>query len=238
MRRYHFKPAVGIFIAGTFVAGSLLLAACATVSPPPAPLDPVANAQTLKARSLEDPEIASALQRMGVSQATGWTLDALTVAAWNLRADIAVAVADVTVGTAAERVAGLLPNPTLTLDPAFFATNFLDDPSPWVLATALSFPIETAGKRQIRVAQAQADTEARRWRLAETLWQARSELRRAVVVRAVALQNVALSEREVGFSESYLDFIETQIRFGIGTGTERLTAQTSLARAQTQLRTA
>jgi outer membrane protein TolC len=237
MSRCHRRSA-GIFIAGIVLAGFPLLAACAIVSPGPAPLDPVVSAQTLKARSLDDPEITSALQRMGVSPAEGWTLDALTVAAWSLRSDIAVAAADVTAGIAAERVAGLMPNPTLSLDPSFFATNFLDDPSPWVIATALSFPIETAGKREIRVAQAQADTETRRWRLAETLWQARSELRRALMAHAIAMQSVALSEREVMLSQSYLDFIETQIRFGIGVGTDRLAAQTSLARAQTQLRTA
>src|SRR6185295_16541069 len=138
----------------------------------------------------------------------------------------------------AERVAGLVPNPSLSLDGSGFITNFLQDPSPWVLATALSFTIETAGKREIRVAQARADTETRRWRLAELFWQARAEIRRAVVARDVAQANIALAEAEVRLREDYLDWVETQIRFGMGIGPDRLTAQTNLVRAQGQLRTA
>src|SRR5262249_41541219 len=38
--------------------------------------------------------------------------------------------------------------------------------------------------------------------------------------------------------ENYLDFVQTQLRFGAGVGTDLLTAQTNLSRAQVQLRTA
>ena len=217
---------------------ALLLAACTTVSPEPAPIDPIASARVLEQRSLQDPEIAAALTRMGLSPSDGWTLDALTVAAWNLRSDIAVAVADVSAGTSAERVAALMPNPTLSLDPSYFVTNFLQDPSPWVIATALAFPIETAGKREIRIAQAQADTETRRWRLAETLWLARAELRRSLVALSIAEQSVSFAEDELALRRGYLDWVDTQIRFGLGIGADRLTAQTNLARAQAQVRTA
>jgi outer membrane protein TolC len=113
----------------------------------------------------------------------------------------------------------------------------LQDPTPWVVATALSFTVETAGKRQIRVAQARADTETRRWHLAEMLWQARSELRRALVARALAQRSVALAENEVRLNQRFLDFVDTQIRFGLGVGQDRLTALTNLARTQVQLRT-
>src|SRR4029453_248465 len=106
------------------------------------------------------------------------------------------------------------------------------------IATALAFPIETAGKREIRVAQAQADTETRRWRLAEMLWLAGTEWRRAVVVHGIAQQSVALAEGELALRADYLDWVDTQIRFGLGIGADRLTALTNLARAQAQLRTA
>jgi outer membrane protein TolC len=106
------------------------------------------------------------------------------------------------------------------------------------LATALSFTIETAGKPEIRVAQARADTETRRWHLAELFWQARAEIRRALVARDVAQANIALAEAEVTLREDYLDWVETQIRFGMGIGPDRLTAQANLVRGQGQLRTA
>lgn len=219
------------------LASALSLSGCVIVRPGPSPIDAAATAKTLTARSLQDPEIAAALTRMGLSIDKGWTLDALTVAAWSLRSDIGVATADVMAGTTAERVAGLIPNPTLSLDPSAALTNVVDDPSPWVVATALSFTVETAGKREIRVAQARADTETRRWRLAETLWLARAELRRALVARSLAQRSVTLAENEVKLNQDFLDWVDTQIRFGIGIGQDRLTALTNLARAQVQLRT-
>jgi outer membrane protein, heavy metal efflux system len=219
---------------GMFASG-LYLSACTSV--PPQPIDPSSTAKMLAARSLQDAEIVDALSRMGLSTERGWTLDALTVAAWSLRSDIAVATADVRAATATERVADLMPNPMFSLDPSIALTNVVDDPSPWVVGTALSFTIETGGKRQIRLAQARADTETRRWHLAETLWQARAELRRALVARALAQRSVTLAENEVTLNQNFLDWVETQIRFGAGVGQDRLTAQSNLARAQVQLRT-
>ena len=222
----------------TVGAVSLLLAACTTVSVPPAPIDPVASARALTARSLQDPIIADALRRMGLSSTGGWSLDALTVAAWSLRSDVAVAEADIETALSAERVAGLVPNPTLTLDESSFLTNNLQDPTVWVISAALSFVLETGNKREIRVDQARADTETRRWHLAEVLWQGRSDLRKAMTARDLASTGVRLAENEVRLREDYLDWVETQIRFGVGIGPERLNAQTNLVRAQGQLRTA
>jgi outer membrane protein TolC len=216
----------------------ILLASCTTISIPPAPIDPGAAARALTARSLQDPIIADALSRMGLSSSAGWTLDSLTVAAWSLRSDVAVAEADINTGLAAERVAGLVPNPTLTLDESSFLTNNLQDPTMWVISAALSFVLETGNKREIRIDQARADTETRRWHLAELLWQGRSDLRKALTARDLAAMNVRLAEDELRLREDYLDWVETQIRFGVGIGPERLNAQTNLVRAQAQLRTA
>jgi len=229
------QPTTFVISCG-ILASVLSLSACVTVAPQP--IDPSVTAKALIGRSLQEPEIATALARVGLVPGGSWTLDALTVAAWSLRSDIAVAAADVTAGLSAERVANLMPNPTLNLDPSRFVTNNLGDPDIWAVAAGLSFTIETAGKRQIRVAQAQADTETRRWRLAELFWQARTELRRAFVARALAQQSIALAEGEVTLRQSYLEWVDTEIRFGLGIGADRLTALTNLARAQAQLRTA
>jgi outer membrane protein TolC len=187
---------------------------------------------------LQNPEIAQALGRLGVVADRGWSIDALTVAAWSLRSDIAVAAADVQTGLSAERVAGLVPNPTLGIDESSFLTNNLGDPTTWVLAAALNFVIETGDKREIRIDQARADTETRRWHLTELLWQARAELRRGMAARDLANRSIALAEGELALRENYLDWVETQIRFGLGVGSDRLTAQTNLVRAQAQLRAA
>jgi cobalt-zinc-cadmium efflux system outer membrane protein len=237
MRRRH-PPLVGENFFVPIVISVLALAACTTISVPPAPIEPVASARMLTARSLRDPEIAQALTRLGVSADQGWSIDALTVAAWSLRSDIAVAAADVQTGLSAERVAGLVPNPTLNIDESSFLTNNLGDPTTWVLAAAINFVIETGDKREIRIDQARADTETRRWRLTELFWQARAEVRRGLAARDLANRSISLAERELALRQDYLDWVETQIRFGLGVGSDRLTAQTNLLRAQAQLRAA
>jgi cobalt-zinc-cadmium efflux system outer membrane protein len=238
MRRRHSTRAANTLTASSALGLVFSLAACTTIEAPPAPLDPVMSARQLVQHSLTAPEVAAALTKMGLSPNAAWTLDSLTIAAWSLRSDIAVAAADINTALSAERVAGLLPNPTLNFDQSSFLTNNLGDPTVWVVATALNFTIETAGKREIRVDQARADTETRRWRLAELFWQARAEIRRALVARAIATESVALAEDELTLRQRYLDFVETQIRLGAGVGPDRLTAQTNLLRAQAQLRTA
>src|SRR5262245_18739718 len=107
MRRHSLMCAVGYVRPATIPALALVVAACTTITVPPAPIDPMVSARALTARSLQDPIIADALARMGLSAQGEWTLDTLTVVAWTLRSDVAVAEADINMGLAAERVAGL-----------------------------------------------------------------------------------------------------------------------------------
>jgi cobalt-zinc-cadmium efflux system outer membrane protein len=215
---------------------AILLSACA--SAPPAPLDPESSAHRLEARSLDDPRVAAALARTGLSTASGWTLDSLTVAAWALRPEIAVAAADVAIAAAAERTAAELPNPTLSLDPAYLYDNASGALSPWTLAASLGFTIETGGKRDIRKAQSRAESNVRRWQLAEATWQARQDIRKALIARLVAQLTLATAEREIALRQSFSAWVENAFRFGAVAQTDRLTAATSLAQAQGTLRTA
>jgi cobalt-zinc-cadmium efflux system outer membrane protein len=224
--------------ASLLAASAVALAAC--VSAPPAPIDAAATAKRLTARSLEDPRVVQALAKAGLPTPTQgkWNLDALTVAAWTLRPDIAVAAADVAAGNAAQRVAGQLPNPSLALGPGYTIRNANSNVSPWTMATSVGFTIETAGKRRIRSAQARAATQTLRWQFAETLWRARQEVRKALLSRQLAQLSLTLAEREVALRESFNAWVDTQIRFGAAAQPDRLAAQTSLAQAQGQLRTA
>ena len=127
---------------GRAVAGRgimLLLAAVlgACVSAPPAPIDPAQSAARLTGRSLDDPQVAQALARAGLTAQGGWDLDALTAAAWTLRPEVAAAAADVAAGDAALRVAGQRPNPTLSLGPGYVAHNANADVSPSDVAVEL-----------------------------------------------------------------------------------------------------
>ena len=66
--------------------------------------------------------------------------------------------------TAAKVTAGERPNPSLNVTPGYDTTTSM--PSPWIPLGFLDVPIETAGKRGYRTAQAARLSEAARLKLA------------------------------------------------------------------------
>jgi outer membrane protein, heavy metal efflux system len=215
------------------VAALLAMSACRHV--PSAPIDPAANAERLSARSLSDSAVTSALAQYGLAAPadSSWTLDQLTVAAWALRPDVSVARSEVEAAKADIRVQGLRPNPTLSLGPERVVSG-TPGVSPWVLATALTFPLETGGKRGIRRDRAAANERVAEWQLGQVLWTARSELRNALFAREFATEIISLDEREASLRTDYLDWIDTRIKFGAGTTQDRFVASQALAEVQSR----
>jgi outer membrane protein TolC len=211
----------------------LTVGACRHV--PPAPIDPGANARQLESRSLRDPSVSDALSRYGLSAPANqaWSLDQLTVAAWALRPDIAVARSEIEAARANIRVQGKRPNPTISLGPERVISG-AGGVSPWVLANAINFPIETAGKRGIRRQRAVASEQVAEWHLGEVLWMARAEVRNALFARDFAEQTVTLDDREASLRTDYLDWIDTRIKFGGAATQDRFVASQSLAEVESR----
>lgn len=221
----------------SWCSGTLTLLLSACVSVPPQPIDPAASAQRLAARSLDDAAVGEAERKAGLS-AGSLTLDHLTVAGWTLRPEVGAAAADLAGAQAAVRTAHELPNPTLTLDPGYLFDNANGNLSPWTVATALGFTIELGDKRALRTAQARADSEAKSWAYAETLWTVRADIRKALVARELARQSLALAESEVQLRQSFSDWVENEFKFGAAGQPERLAAASNFAQAQATLRNA
>ncbi len=163
----------------------------------------------------------------------GWSLDQLTVAAWALRPDVVLARSAVEAAQANVRVQGKRPNPTLSLSPERVFSN-AGGANPWVLATALAFPIETAGKRGIRRSRAEASARSAEWQLGAALWTVRAGVRNALFAREFAADAVTLDDREAALRSSYRDWIETKIKFGAATLQDSLTANQALADAESR----
>lgn len=214
----------------------LPLAGC--ISAPPAPLDLAASAAALEARTLDDAAVREALARANLPAEGVWTLDRLTVAAWALRPEIAVARADAAQARAAAQVAGQLPNPSLSFDPAYLTDNASGSLSPWTVAASLGFTLETGGKRGIRESQARAEMASREWQVAEAFWKVRQDVRKAWAARVFAERALALAEHEASLRTSFSNWVETALRFGAVAQPERLAAVTALAQAQAAARAA
>jgi len=106
-------------------ACSVVLLATACQHVPPAPIDPSANGERIAGRTLASPAVQDALARHGLSISDStWSLDQLTLAAWMLRTDVAVAGSEL-VGLMPARVAARAAGEVLRL-PGMEADRMLE----------------------------------------------------------------------------------------------------------------
>ena len=156
-----------------------LLTGCATYEPQP--LAPEKSAAAYGARRLDAPDLRQFLEAQLGHELKGWplkspqpwTLETLTLAAYFHHPELPVARARWQTAQAAELTAGARPNPTLSASPTF---NFdaASAVSPWKPVAKLDLPIETAGKRGLRLARAKQQTEAARQDFFTAGWNVRS----------------------------------------------------------------
>ncbi len=71
-----------------------------------------------------------------------------------------------------------VPNPTLNVGLTYNSTVVM--PTPWTVGTLVNFLLETFGRREIRIAQAEGLAEAARDDLATATWQVRGSVRNAL----------------------------------------------------------
>src|SRR5215471_5885684 len=105
-----------------------------------------------------------------------WNLELLTQAAFYYHPDLDVARARWAVAEAGVITAGHRPNPSVGLSP-IFVSNATGNIFPWVLGLTFDIPIETAGKRGYRIAQAQQLSAAAQFNIGVVAWQVRSRVR-------------------------------------------------------------
>lgn len=193
--------------------GAGLISGCAHFQP--RPLSPVTSAATFEARSLSDPglrEFLTANHVTAPSPGKRWDLKALTLAAIYYQPALAEARGQLLAAQAAQITAGQRPNPSISLTPTHDAVP--GTTSPWIVPLALDWPIETAGKRGYRIAQAREHASAARWNLIGTVWQVRSRVRTALLNLYAARQLESLLAREVSAERKVVRMLEGQFAAG------------------------
>ena len=216
------------------LGASLLMAVSACQHVPPAPLDAAANGERLAARSLTAPAVQAALARhdLPLTGDNSWSLDQLTLAAWLLRTDLAVARSEVDAARAATGVNRQRPNPTVATNTENVVDPAVD--SPWVIGAALALTFEPGGKREIREQRAFAHEQALEWQFGEALWSARAEVRAALLDLALAHELLALDADETRLTRAFLSWVETRFEHGAATTSERLAAMRSLNESESR----
>ncbi len=202
------------------------------------PLSPAAALHDFEARTL-DAKLLTVYIRESLdrtpSRPTTWGLSELTLAAFFYNPRLDVARAQWAVARGHEKTAAERPNPTLGLTPGFNSTTGYNvDISPWIVGTVLDIPIETAGKRGYRVAEAHHLSQAARLHIAQAAWEVRHRVRQALLALYGANQTEELINSRF---ELYVDNVELLERlFEIGEVSANELGSVHVLRAETNYR--
>lgn len=193
----------------------LLVGGCAHFVPQP--IEPADNLLRFEGRSLSDPGLRqyAATTLKGEFSAwppTAWDLRTLTLAALYFHPDMDAARARWSLADAGKITAGQRPNPTLSVAPSLNRTVIL--PSPWIVTASLDIPIETAGKRGYRLAQARHLSDAAMQGIATAAWGVRSRLRAALLDAWSAEESGRLLEQQHAAQQEIVRLIEGRLAAG------------------------
>ncbi|MCX7826831.1 MAG: TolC family protein [Verrucomicrobiae bacterium] len=194
----------------TLIALAGLLCGCASFKDKP--LAPAKTAADFEARSLDDAGLRRFVESNLHQRVTSWNLPALTLAALYFHPDMDVARARWGAAEAAKVTAGQRPNPTLSVSPAYDTTTTI--PSPWIVTASLDIPIETAGKRGYRIAQAAHLSEAARLNIATAAWQVRSRVRSRWVELYAATRSEELLRQQEAAQAQVVKLLKVQLDAG------------------------
>jgi cobalt-zinc-cadmium efflux system outer membrane protein len=214
----------------------VLVAGCARFQPQP--LSPAETAAGLESRSLDNPGLKAFLEKnlhreLRLWPAAKWDFEMLTLAAFYYQPSLDVARAVWAEAQAGVVTAGARPNPTVGFTPQY-VFNSAGEP-PWVATLNLDWPIETAGKRGARVAQARHLSESARLNILATAWQMRGQLRGSVLDFASATRRDALLRRQLAVQEQVVASLEQRRDAGALASSEITPARLLLQKARLDL---
>ena len=192
---------------------ALTLAGCAEFQEKP--LSPQQTAAVFESRTLVDAGLKTFLEtnlhhEVAPWPPRAWDVRTLTLAAFYYHPDLDVARAQWSTATAGGVTAGQRPNPILSVAPTYDTTTG----PPWIPGASLDVPIETAGKRRHRIAQAARLAEAARLNIAAVAWQVRSRLRGRLLAWHAAQENFALLRRQEWLQAETVRLLEGQLHAG------------------------
>jgi outer membrane protein TolC len=188
----------------------LFISGCASFEDQP--LKPVESVARIEARSLSNPQLWQFIDSV-IGHKKAWDIDSLTLAAIYYHSDVALAQALADTADAAIKTAGQRPNPSFTISPTWIS-NLVTAAAPWIIASSLSVPIETAGKRDFRIAKAEHLTEAARLRVADAVWLVRSRLRLALLEHYAAHEAARLVQQQLGIEQGIDQRLQQQLDIG------------------------
>ncbi len=197
------------------VAGSAaLLAGCAQYEA--RPISAVREAAALDARTLTNKRLREFLSvseaLAGREARPSWGLDSLTLAAVYYHRSLEIARAKLASAKAGVISAAQIRNPLLNI--AGFYNGTVLTPSPWNAGAMINFLVEAFGKRQDRIAQADALADAARDDLATATWQVRGSVREALLDLWAARERVRLLKEQLRDQNQFVKILDERLNAG------------------------
>ena len=215
----------------SFAAGALT--GCTTYQPKE--LNPAATQARLEQRSLRDAGLQQFLAAHGQPAADEWDLARLTLAAFYFSPELDLARAQLAETEAGVRTAGARPNPKFSFAPGY-NQDATGGVTPWILGYALDLPLELAGQRTHRTAEARQQAEAARLALAGTAWSARRAVRRALTDLHAAEAAAELWRKQKPLLTQAAQISEAQVKAGEVSPLQAAQARITLNRADLAVR--
>ncbi len=218
----------------SLIFGIALLAGCAHFQPQP--ISPEKTAAQLEARRLDAAGLKKFLeQNLGHKleswPETNWDFQELTLVAFYFHPSLEVARAQWLVASAGLKTAGARPNPSVTVSPGYDSQipgNF----SPWLVPVSFDLPIETAGKRGKRIAEAEKISESARWNFVSAIWKIRSGVRASLLDFTTAGRRADLLQQQFSTQQQIVKLLQQRLDAGEISRPELTTAQIALNKTQ------
>jgi cobalt-zinc-cadmium efflux system outer membrane protein len=219
------------------IFGIVLLAGCAHYQPEP--ISPGKTAAQLESRRLDDNGLKKFLeQNLGYElknwPKTNWDLQSLTFAAFYFHPSLEVARVQWLVAQAGLKTAGARPNPSVSFTPGY-DSQIPGNYSPWLLPVTFDLPVETAGKRGKRIAEAEKISESARWNFVSAVWQIRSGVRASLLDFTIAARRAELLEKQLAAQQQIVKLLQQRFDAGEISRPELTTAQIALNKTQLDL---
>jgi outer membrane protein TolC len=163
-----------------------------------------------------------------------WDLNSLTLAAFYFHPDLEVARAQWRVAQAGALTAGARPNPSVSFSPGY-DTQIPGNYSPWLVPVTFDIPIETAGKRGKRIAEAEKIAESARWNFVMAAWQVRSNVRESLFDFHLAGRRATLLQNQFATQEEIVRQLQQRLDAGAISRPELTTAQIAMNKSQLDL---
>lgn len=220
-----------------FFSCAILLAGCSRFEPQYISWDE--TVATLESRTLIDSDLRSFIEtNLGHTlkqwPVKSWNLETLTLAAYYFQPSLDVARAEWRTAAAGAISAGARPNPTVSFSPGY-NVNAASAISPWIAAAGFDWPVETAGKRGLRIQRAKQLTEAAHLNLVSTAWKVRANVRDNLAAYYFAGNQTSTLEQKAALQKQIVARLEQRLAAGAIASSEVTPARIILQKTELEL---